>query len=135
MGMRQFVARFLTLPKPQFIHGIKELCTKFELQLQCQNGFGDSRFRQLKKNYHSPRADIQRRVEQMIKNNGNLKILLEEQCKHENFDPTPYYCISDDPSIWSKPCFKAVVFLLSRINLAGNATIQLYSILGRSSNS
>lgn len=42
--MRQFVARFLTLPKQQFVQGIKQLCTKFELQVQCQRGFGESRY-------------------------------------------------------------------------------------------
>lgn len=55
------------------------------------------------------RTQILKRIEDLTTENGNLKILLEEQCQQKEFDPAPYYCISEDPYVWTKPCFKVSI--------------------------
>ena len=44
MGVQPFVAKFLTLNESSINLGIEELCSKTEVQFQCQLGFGESRY-------------------------------------------------------------------------------------------
>uniref|UniRef100_A0A1I7WP82 Secreted protein n=1 Tax=Heterorhabditis bacteriophora TaxID=37862 RepID=A0A1I7WP82_HETBA len=44
MGLQPFVSKFFTMPLTDINSGIQQLCTRFEMQLQCQLGFGESRY-------------------------------------------------------------------------------------------
>lgn len=44
MGLPAFVAKVLTLDPGSIESGIDQMCSKTEIQFQCQLGFGESRY-------------------------------------------------------------------------------------------
>ncbi|PAV75482.1 hypothetical protein WR25_16234 isoform B [Diploscapter pachys] len=92
MGMQPFVAKFLSMNQSDMSDGIDRMCKKYESQLQCQLGFGESR------------PAIYKRIEDMKNTNGNLKLLIEKDCNSGSNKYEAYRCIGEDAQIWSQDC-------------------------------
>ncbi|CAD6185424.1 unnamed protein product [Caenorhabditis auriculariae] len=97
LGMTPFAARFINLDLKTLDEGMKKLCEKYELQLQCQLGFGESR------------AQILLRIEELKNTDGNLRVLLQRQCPHPNIGNSIYHCFSRNVEDWASPCFKEML--------------------------
>lgn len=97
LGMSSFVAKFISLPGQALEDGIRQLCEKYELQLQCQLGFGESR------------TAIFWRIDELKNTDGNLRILLERQCPNQDADNSVYNCLSQNVDEWSRPCYSEML--------------------------
>ncbi|TMS36209.1 hypothetical protein L596_003434 [Steinernema carpocapsae] len=91
MGVRAFLSRFLTLPVEQINSGIDQLCTKSEMQLQCQFGFGESR------------SQILLRIEHLKEFDGSMRLLLDKECNAKRKE-LHYECIGGEVEEWAKDC-------------------------------
>ncbi|CAB3410333.1 unnamed protein product [Caenorhabditis bovis] len=93
LGFHSFPARFITLDEDRFRQGLRELCEKYEMQLQCQLGFGDSR------------TSIYWRIDELKNSDGNLRILLDRHCPDIDADLVDYQCFARHVEEYTKPCF------------------------------
>ncbi|KAE9554879.1 hypothetical protein FO519_001907 [Halicephalobus sp. NKZ332] len=113
MGIQPFVAKFLTLNESSINHGIDELCSKTEVQFQCQLGFGESR------------AQILLRIDNLKSFDGNMNLLLEKDCKNNTRKEVNYPCIGHKAVDWAASCTKKIEeYNSTRITLND----QIYSI-------
>jgi hypothetical protein len=96
IGLDNFLAKFLTLENAKIKEGIKQLCMKTELQFQCQFGFGESR------------SQIQLRIENLKKYDGDMRLLLEKDCNENSRETLNYPCIGHATDKWTAPCIKII---------------------------
>jgi hypothetical protein len=94
IGMDAFLAKFLTLSDEKIKEGIKQLCMKTELQFQCQFGFGESR------------AQIQERIENLKKYDGDMRLLLEKDCNENSRKTVNYPCMGHATEKWTAGCIE-----------------------------
>ncbi|CAI2356611.1 unnamed protein product [Caenorhabditis sp. 36 PRJEB53466] len=97
LGFNSFAARFVSMEADNFKEGLQQLCEKYEMQLQCQYGFGESR------------TAIYWRLDDLKNTDGNLRILLDRQCPEPEIDNTVYHCFSSDVEEYTKPCFEQML--------------------------
>ncbi|KAK0423551.1 hypothetical protein QR680_008205 [Steinernema hermaphroditum] len=90
MGLKEFTAKFMTVPVA-FMHEIAHLaCSKHEQQLQCGGVFeGD---------------EITRNRIMDLKTIGNHKMMFEKECVNPAYVPETYPCIGSNVAQWSAPC-------------------------------
>nr|pir hypothetical protein C35C5.7 - Caenorhabditis elegans [Caenorhabditis elegans] len=97
LGFNSFAARFVSMEAGEFKEGLRQLCEKYEMQLQCQYGFGESR------------TAIYWRLDDLKNTDGNLRILLDRQCPEPEIDNTVYHCFSAGVEEYTKPCFEEML--------------------------
>lgn len=99
----------------EFKEGLRQLCEKYEMQLQCQYGFGESRLVFGSTNtimlfliFRNFRTAIYWRLDDLKNTDGNLRILLDRQCPEPEIDNTVYHCFSAGVEEYTKPCFEVI---------------------------
>ncbi|CAI5455512.1 unnamed protein product [Caenorhabditis angaria] len=97
LGFNSFAARFASMNPTVFEQGLVQLCEKYEMQLQCQLGFGESR------------TSIYWRIEDLKNTDGNLRILLDRQCPQPDADNSIYPCFSTNVDQYTKPCYQEML--------------------------
>uniref|UniRef100_A0A8R1DIG7 Uncharacterized protein n=1 Tax=Caenorhabditis japonica TaxID=281687 RepID=A0A8R1DIG7_CAEJA len=97
LGFNSFAARFVSMNLDVFKEGLRQLCEKYEMQLQCQYGFGESR------------TAIYWRIDDLKNTDGNLRILLDRQCPEPDIDNTVFHCFSSNVEEYARPCFEQML--------------------------
>ncbi|KAI6179470.1 hypothetical protein M3Y98_00614100 [Aphelenchoides besseyi] len=84
IGFEPETTRLFTMPSSQISNTIQKTCLKNELHFQCAFGFiGDM-------------DQIREHVEEMKKNDGNVKIMFERECSNDDSEiPRLYSCFGD----------------------------------------
>ncbi|TKR59390.1 hypothetical protein L596_029068 [Steinernema carpocapsae] len=75
---------------------IQAACLKNEIQFQCALGFLQDR------------EKILNDIENMKNNDGNVKLMFENECARPEFAPNVYSCIADKVDQWSGQCSKII---------------------------
>uniref|UniRef100_A0A1I7YTJ8 Venom protein n=1 Tax=Steinernema glaseri TaxID=37863 RepID=A0A1I7YTJ8_9BILA len=90
MGLKEFTAKFMTVPVA-FMYEIAHMaCSKHEQQLQCGSVFeGD---------------EITRNRIADLKTIGNHKMMFEKECVNPSYVPETYPCIGSNVAQWSRSC-------------------------------
>uniref|UniRef100_A0A1I7Z4U1 Secreted protein n=1 Tax=Steinernema glaseri TaxID=37863 RepID=A0A1I7Z4U1_9BILA len=97
IGLDEVSVNFFTQKNHQKMREIiQAACLKNEIQFQCALGFlGD-------------RQKIMNDIETMKNNDGNVKLMFENECARPEFAPSVYSCIADKVDQWAGQCNKII---------------------------
>jgi len=111
IGLDDVSVNFFTQKNHQKMREIiQAACLKNEVQFQCALGFlGD-------------REKIMADIELMKSNDGNVKLMFENECARPEFAPNVYSCIAEKVDEWSGQC-KQIIGVYNQTRIAVNTNM------------
>ncbi|KAK0428207.1 hypothetical protein QR680_010674 [Steinernema hermaphroditum] len=111
IGLDDVSVNFFTQKNHQKMREIiQAACLKNEIQFQCALGFlGD-------------REKILNDIETMKSNDGNVKLMFENECARPEFAPNVYSCIADKVDQWAGQC-KRIIGVYNQTRVAVNTNM------------
>jgi hypothetical protein len=96
IGVDTVSAALMTMPLKEMKATIHEACLKNELQFQCAFGFlQDSN-------------KIAEHITVMMENDGNIKVMFENECQRPEATPSTYACIGENSDTWYNECHASI---------------------------
>jgi hypothetical protein len=92
IGVDSVSASLMTMPLKDMKQTIHEACLKNELQFQCAFGFLQD---------HNKIAE---HITSMMENDGNIKVMFENECQRPEATPSTYACIGENSDVWYNEC-------------------------------
>uniref|UniRef100_A0AC34F9Z4 Uncharacterized protein n=1 Tax=Panagrolaimus sp. ES5 TaxID=591445 RepID=A0AC34F9Z4_9BILA len=96
VGVDSVSASLMTMPLKAMKQTIHEACLKNELQFQCAFGFLQD---------HNKIAE---HITAMMENDGNIKVMFENECQRPEATPSTYACIGENADVWYDECHASI---------------------------
>uniref|UniRef100_A0A914YIY7 Uncharacterized protein n=1 Tax=Panagrolaimus superbus TaxID=310955 RepID=A0A914YIY7_9BILA len=96
IGVDSVSASLMTMPLKDMKQTIHEACLKNELQFQCAFGFLQDQNK------------IAEHITAMMENDGNVKVMFENECHRPEATPSTYACIGENSDVWYNECHASI---------------------------